>query len=350
MAAVPTGCSRRTSARGWSGRGGPCCPCRRGSPSRPASRSDDVRTPGRSIPNRSTCLPAASARGDVGSTRSWVASSVGTPTAATTSPPAPRLDSLPTSGSGVSRPTRSRREPPSRPAGRLSSGSSHGGTSSSSCSITIRPSLGAICGHRSVSPSRPVPIDDAFEAWAHGRTGFPFVDAGMRQLRAEGWMHNRVRMVVASFLVKDLHLPWWRGEREFMRWLVDGDPASNAHGWQWVAGSGADPRRARTLNPIRQARRYDPHGAFVRRYVRRARGRRGPAGARPLEGPGAAAPHRLSGADRPDPARRRVPGGAAALGRERGLDAPRRPRSTSSPRYVPGTPRRADAAANASPA
>lgn len=110
--------------------------------------------------------------------------------------------------------------------------------------------------------------DDAFAAWAEGRTGFPFVDAGMRQLRAEGWMHNRVRMVTASFLVKDLHLPWWRGEREFMRWLIDGDPASNAHGWQWVAGSGTDAAPYfRVFNPVLQGLKFDPEGAYVRRYV-----------------------------------------------------------------------------------
>lgn len=110
--------------------------------------------------------------------------------------------------------------------------------------------------------------DAAFAAWAEGRTGFPFVDAGMRQLRAEGWMHNRVRMVTASFLIKDLHLPRWRGEREFMRWLVDGDPASNAHGWQWVAGSGTDAAPYfRVFNPVRQGVKFDPDGAYVRRYV-----------------------------------------------------------------------------------
>jgi len=110
--------------------------------------------------------------------------------------------------------------------------------------------------------------DEAFDRWAHGRTGFPFVDAGMRQLRAEGWMHNRVRMVAASFLVKDLHLPWWRGEREFMRWLIDGDPASNAHGWQWVAGSGTDAAPYfRVFNPVLQGLKFDPDGHYVRRYV-----------------------------------------------------------------------------------
>ena len=81
-------------------------------------------------------------------------------------------------------------------------------------------------------------------------------------------MHNRVRMVTASFLVKDLHLPWWRGEREFMRWLVDGDPASNAHGWQWVAGSGTDAAPYfRVFNPVLQGLKFDPDGDYVRRYV-----------------------------------------------------------------------------------
>ena len=78
------------------------------------------------------------------------------------------------------------------------------------------------------------------DAWRRGRTGFPIVDAGMRQLRATGWMHNRVRMIVASFLVKDLHVEWQHGARHFMRWLVDGDLASNQHGWQWTAGCGTD--------------------------------------------------------------------------------------------------------------
>ena len=79
-----------------------------------------------------------------------------------------------------------------------------------------------------------------FLAWTQGRTGFPIVDAGMRQLAAEGWMHNRLRMIVASFLVKDMHIEWQHGARHFMHWLVDGDLASNQHGWQWVAGSGTD--------------------------------------------------------------------------------------------------------------
>ncbi|MSV42148.1 MAG: deoxyribodipyrimidine photo-lyase [Actinobacteria bacterium] len=110
--------------------------------------------------------------------------------------------------------------------------------------------------------------DRRFEAWCQGRTGFPFVDAGMRQLLAEGWMHNRVRMVTASFLVKDLHLPWQRGARWFMRNLRDGDIASNQHGWQWVAGSGTDASPYfRIFNPITQGLRFDPEGDYVRRYV-----------------------------------------------------------------------------------
>ena len=105
-------------------------------------------------------------------------------------------------------------------------------------------------------------------AWAEGRTGFPIVDAGMRQLRATGWMHNRVRMVAASFLVKDLHLEWQHGARHFMRWLVDGDLASNQHGWQWVAGCGTDAAPYfRVFNPTAQGRRFDPGGDYVRRWV-----------------------------------------------------------------------------------
>jgi deoxyribodipyrimidine photo-lyase len=107
-----------------------------------------------------------------------------------------------------------------------------------------------------------------FTAWADGLTGYPIVDAGMRQLRAEGWMHNRIRMVVASFLVKDLHIEWRHGARHFMRWLIDGDLASNQHGWQWTAGCGTDAAPYfRVFNPTLQGRRFDPHGDYVRRYV-----------------------------------------------------------------------------------
>ncbi len=110
--------------------------------------------------------------------------------------------------------------------------------------------------------------DERFDAWATGRTGFPFVDAGMRQLLAEGFVHNRVRMVVASFLVKDLHLDWTRGARHFMEHLVDGDLASNNHGWQWTAGTGTDASPYhRVFNPVTQGLRFDPDGDYVRRWV-----------------------------------------------------------------------------------
>ena len=116
---------------------------------------------------------------------------------------------------------------------------------------------------------------DALDAWREGRTGFPVVDAGMRQLRATGWMHNRVRMIVASFLVKDLHLEWQHGARHFMRWLVDGDLASNQHGWQWVAGCGTDAAPYfRVFNPVTQGAKFDPDGVYVRRWVPELRGRR----------------------------------------------------------------------------
>ena len=105
-------------------------------------------------------------------------------------------------------------------------------------------------------------------AWRDGLTGYPIVDAGMRQLRAEGWMHNRIRMVVASFLVKDLHIEWRHGARHFMRWLLDADLASNQHGWQWTAGCGTDAAPYfRVFNPTLQGKRFDPHGDYVRRYV-----------------------------------------------------------------------------------
>jgi deoxyribodipyrimidine photo-lyase len=112
-----------------------------------------------------------------------------------------------------------------------------------------------------------------FTAWREGRTGFPIVDAGMRQLRHEGWMHNRVRMIVASFLVKDLHIEWQHGARHFMRWLVDGDLASNQHGWQWTAGCGTDAAPYfRVFNPIEQGRKFDPDGVYIRRHVPELRG------------------------------------------------------------------------------
>jgi deoxyribodipyrimidine photo-lyase len=110
-------------------------------------------------------------------------------------------------------------------------------------------------------------------AWEQGRTGFPIVDAGMRQLLGEAYVHNRVRMIVASFLVKDLHQEWTRGARYFLQHLVDGDLASNNHGWQWVAGTGTDASPYyRVFNPVTQGKKFDPDGAYVQRWVPELRG------------------------------------------------------------------------------
>jgi deoxyribodipyrimidine photo-lyase len=108
-----------------------------------------------------------------------------------------------------------------------------------------------------------------FDAWSEGRTGYPVVDAAMRQLRREGWMHNRARLVVGSFLTKDLGLDWRWGERWFMRLLLDGDEASNNGNWQWIASVGVDPQppSRRMFNPMRQQQRFDPDGVYVREYV-----------------------------------------------------------------------------------
>ena len=108
---------------------------------------------------------------------------------------------------------------------------------------------------------------DALAAWREGRTGYPVVDAGMRQLAREGWLHNRARLITASFLTKDLHLDWRLGAEHYFELLVDGDVASNAGSWQWVAGTGVDPRRHRIFNPTVQGNRFDPNGDYVRRYV-----------------------------------------------------------------------------------
>ena len=120
-------------------------------------------------------------------------------------------------------------------------------------------------------PEVPVPMldpDHSLKLWQDGLTGLPLVDAAMRQLKREGWIHNRARMVAASFLTRRLAIPWQQGARHFARHLVDGDPANNAGGWQWTAGTGTDPRRSRTFNPVLQAKRFDPSGEYVRRYVR----------------------------------------------------------------------------------
>ncbi len=115
------------------------------------------------------------------------------------------------------------------------------------------------------------------EAWKRGETGYPMVDAGMRQLLADGWMHNRVRMIVASFLVKDLHLEWQQGAAHFEEFLTDFDPASNSHGWQWTAGSGTDASPYyRVFNPVLQGYKFDPNGDYVRKYVEELRHIDGP--------------------------------------------------------------------------
>ncbi len=109
---------------------------------------------------------------------------------------------------------------------------------------------------------------DDFDAWAQGRTGYPVVDAAMRQLLQTGWMHNRARMIAASFLTKDLLVDWRWGERHFMQHLIDGDPAANNGGWQWTAGTGTDAAPYfRIFNPVTQSQKFDPDGAFIRRFV-----------------------------------------------------------------------------------
>ena len=126
--------------------------------------------------------------------------------------------------------------------------------------------------HHDGAAMRPTPHwetdPDALDAWRTGNTGYPIVDAAMRQLRASGWMHNRARMIVGSFLTKDLHIDWQHGERHFMRHLLDGDVGSNNGGWQWIAGTGTDPQQyQRVFNPSLQQQRFDPDGRYVRRWV-----------------------------------------------------------------------------------
>lgn len=117
----------------------------------------------------------------------------------------------------------------------------------------------------------------ALRAWREGRTGIPIVDAGMRQLAAEGFMHNRARMITASFLTRTLGIDWRHGYRHFGVLLADGDVACNAGNWQWLAGTGNNPRPGRVLNPLRQAQRFDPGGDYVRRHVPELAGLAAPA-------------------------------------------------------------------------
>ncbi|MEM1165908.1 MAG: deoxyribodipyrimidine photo-lyase [Planctomycetota bacterium] len=135
-----------------------------------------------------------------------------------------------------------------------------------------------IVGHPRLCMHRPFQLDtdritwrdddDHFAAWAEGRTGYPIIDAAMRQLNETGWMHNRLRMIVASFFTKNLFLDWRRGERYFMTHLIDGDLASNNGGWQWSASTGTDAQPYfRVFNPISQSEKFDPDGEFIRRYV-----------------------------------------------------------------------------------
>lgn len=135
----------------------------------------------------------------------------------------------------------------------------------------------------------PIAYDEPgaqFTAWCEGRTGYPLVDAGQRQLLATGWMHNRVRMISASFLTKDLHVWWRHGANFFARHLLDADTASNVHGWQWVAGTGTDAAPYfRIFNPVAQAESFDPDGDYVRKWVPELTHLRGGAVHRPWEAP-----------------------------------------------------------------
>ncbi|GII52527.1 deoxyribodipyrimidine photo-lyase [Planotetraspora thailandica] len=127
--------------------------------------------------------------------------------------------------------------------------------------------------------------EQAFAAWREGLTGVPIVDAGMRQLRDEGWMHNRLRMIVGSFLTKRLGIDWRLGADHFNDLLLDADIPNNCGNWQWVAGTGNDTRPNRVLNPLRQAKKVDPHGDYVRRYVPELAGLPGPAVHEPWKNP-----------------------------------------------------------------
>ena len=146
---------------------------------------------------------------------------------------------------------------------------------------------------------------EALDAWRQGQTGIPIVDAGMRQLLAEGWMHNRARLLVASFLTKDLNIDWRQGAAHFLDWLVDADVANNSGNWQWVAGTGNDTRPNRRFNVLRQAVRYDPAAnTFVATSLSwptsQARPSTSRGGSRPTNGGASGTPNRSS-----SPGRRR---------------------------------------------
>lgn len=126
--------------------------------------------------------------------------------------------------------------------------------------------------------------ETVLKRWKEGKTGFPMVDAGMRQLATTGWMHNRVRMIVASFLIKDLHFEWQIGAEWFEQNLTDFDPASNSHGWQWTAGCGTDASPYyRVFNPVMQGLKFDPNGDYVRKYIPELRHLAGPKAHEPWE-------------------------------------------------------------------
>jgi len=134
--------------------------------------------------------------------------------------------------------------------------------------LTVHPTMATAAIKPEYDAIKWLDDDAGFDAWTQGQTGYPIVDAGMRQLAATGWMHNRVRMIVGSFLVKDLLIDWRRGERWFRRLLIDGEIAQNAGNWQWVAGTGTDAAPYfRVFNPISQSRKFDRTGEYVREWV-----------------------------------------------------------------------------------
>ncbi|MDG5805634.1 deoxyribodipyrimidine photo-lyase [Streptomyces ossamyceticus] len=161
--------------------------------------------------------------------------------------------------------------------------------------LAARPAAAAVDYRAKHDRWRSAP--EEVRAWREGRTGYPVVDAAMRQLLHEGWMHNRGRLLVASFLTKTLYVDWRVGARHFLDLLVDGDMANNQLNWQWMAGTGTDTRPNRILNPVTQAKRYDPDGAYVRRWVPELAD---------VAGPAVHEPWKLQGLDRaaldyPDP-------------------------------------------------